>query len=181
MSLKQGTGLRAMRFSSPSPVNFLQRKLCRWGVPGAMLALFVPGQNRFGKPAITVVMRGNSSGHQAKLALPAIHLSFAYSIFRPARRIFFEGKCPQTGNYRLKSIWQTPMHTKFVVKVNRGGIRAPQYVQRMDRNPIQMTTNLKLAQLMGRLTAEDAIKLIQTSRCTPELVSVQVRRSVLAS
>lgn len=65
-------------------------------------------------------------------------------------------------------------NTKFVVKVNRGGTHAPEYVQRIDRTPIQTTTNRKLALLMGRFTAEDAVKSIQTSRCSPELVSVQV-------
>lgn len=49
---------------------------------------------------------------------------------------------------------------KFVVKVNRG-TRAPEYVQRVDPNPIQMTTNRKLALVMGRLTAEDAAKSLQ--------------------
>jgi hypothetical protein len=63
---------------------------------------------------------------------------------------------------------------KFVVKVNRTGTRAPEYVQRVDRNPIQTTANRKLALLMGRLTAEDAVQSIQNSRCSPELVSVQV-------
>jgi hypothetical protein len=48
-------------------------------------------------------------------------------------------------------------NTKFVVKVDRGGTRAAEYVQRV-----------------GRFTAEDAVKAIQTSRCTPELVSVDV-------
>jgi hypothetical protein len=62
--------------------------------------------------------------------------------------------------------------TKFVVKVNRGTL-ATQYVQRIDRTPIQTTTNRRLALMMGRFTAEDAAKSIQTSRCTPELVSVQ--------
>ena len=61
---------------------------------------------------------------------------------------------------------------KFVVKVNRGG--APAYVQRIDRTPLQMTTNRKLALLMGRFTAEDTIKSLANSRCSPELVSVQV-------
>jgi hypothetical protein len=61
---------------------------------------------------------------------------------------------------------------KFVVKVNRGEIRAPEYVQRIDRIPIQMTTDRKLALLMGRLTAEDTVKSIQNSRRSPELVSV---------
>jgi hypothetical protein len=66
-------------------------------------------------------------------------------------------------------------NTKFVVRVNRTGIRAPQYVQRIDRTPVQTTSDRKLALAMGRLTAEDVAKAIQTSRCTPELVSVQVR------
>ena len=63
---------------------------------------------------------------------------------------------------------------KFVVKVNHGDIRAAEYVQRIDRIPVQMTTNRKLALVMGRFTAEDAVKSMQTSRCSPELVSVQV-------
>jgi hypothetical protein len=61
---------------------------------------------------------------------------------------------------------------KFLVKVNRGGVRMPKYVQRIDRIPIEMTTDRKQALLMGRLTAEDAVKSIQTSRCAPELVSI---------
>jgi hypothetical protein len=63
---------------------------------------------------------------------------------------------------------------KFVVKVVRG-TRAPSYVQRVDPTPIQMTSNRQLALLMGRFTAEDAIKSLQTSQCNPELESVQVR------
>jgi len=69
---------------------------------------------------------------------------------------------------------KTMKNTKFVVKVNRGGTLKPEYVQRIDRSPIQMTSDRKLALLMGRLTAEDAVKSIQTLRCSPELVSVQV-------
>ena len=65
-------------------------------------------------------------------------------------------------------------NTKFVVKVDRGGTRAAEYVQRIDRTPVQTTTDRKLALIMGRFTAEDAVKAIQTSRCTPELVSVDV-------
>ena len=64
--------------------------------------------------------------------------------------------------------------TKFLVKLNRGGTHAPQFVQRIDRTPIQMTTDRKLALVMGRFAAEDAIKSFQSSRCVPELVSVQV-------
>ncbi|HEY1801326.1 MAG TPA: hypothetical protein VGG46_10370 [Terriglobales bacterium] len=63
---------------------------------------------------------------------------------------------------------------KFVVKVNRGGNRAPSYVQQINRVPIQTTPNRKMALIMGRLTAEETIKSIQNSRCTPELVSVLV-------
>jgi len=54
------------------------------------------------------------------------------------------------------------------------GARAPQYVQRIDRTSVETTTNRKLALIMGKFTAEDAIKSIQNSRCTPELVPVQV-------
>ena len=63
---------------------------------------------------------------------------------------------------------------KFVVKVNRGGTRAPEYVHRIDPTPIQMTTNRKLALIMGKFTAEDAVKSLQNSRCIPELESVHV-------
>jgi hypothetical protein len=64
---------------------------------------------------------------------------------------------------------------RFVVKVNRGGTRATSYVQRVDPAPIQMTTNRKSALLMGRFTAEDAVKSLQNSQCRPELESVQDR------
>ena len=63
---------------------------------------------------------------------------------------------------------------KFVVKVNRGGTHSPEYVQRIDRTPILMTSNRKLALVMGRFTAEDAVKSIHNSRCSPELISVRV-------
>jgi len=63
---------------------------------------------------------------------------------------------------------------KFVVKVNRGGTRVPEYVRRTDRAPMQTTTKRNLALVMGRFTAEDAVKSIQNSRCSPELVPVQV-------
>jgi hypothetical protein len=65
------------------------------------------------------------------------------------------------------------MSIKFVVKVNRSGTHTAQYVQRMDKTPIQITTNRKLALVMGRFTAEDAVQSLQSSRCTPELVSVR--------
>jgi hypothetical protein len=65
-------------------------------------------------------------------------------------------------------------NTKFLVKVNRGATRATEYVQRIHLTPIQMTPNRKLALVMGRFTAEDAVKSLQNSRCSPELESVQV-------
>jgi hypothetical protein len=61
---------------------------------------------------------------------------------------------------------------KFVVKVTGRGTRAPEYVQRIDRSPIETTPNRKLALVMGRFTAEDAIKSIQSSRRSPKLVPV---------
>ena len=64
--------------------------------------------------------------------------------------------------------------TKFVVKVNRGSTRATEYVQRIDLTPIQMTPNRKLALVMGRFTAEDSVKSLQNSRCSPELVPVRL-------
>ena len=45
----------------------------------------------------------------------------------------------------------TMKNIKFVVKVNRGGAHAPQYVLRVDRLPIQTTTNRKLALVMGQI------------------------------
>ena len=63
---------------------------------------------------------------------------------------------------------------KFVVKVNRSGFRTPEYVQRIDRTPVQMTTNRKLALVMARLTAEDVVKSIRTLQRIAELSSVKV-------
>jgi hypothetical protein len=63
---------------------------------------------------------------------------------------------------------------KFVVKVNRSGLRVPEYVQRIDRTPVQMTTNRKRALVMGRLTAEDVVKSIQTLQRIPALASVEI-------
>jgi hypothetical protein len=65
-------------------------------------------------------------------------------------------------------------NVKFFVRVKHAGSRAPSYVLRIDRAPIQMTTERKLALIMGRFTAEDAAKSIQTARCLPELVAIQV-------
>ena len=65
-------------------------------------------------------------------------------------------------------------NTKFVVRVTRSGGLASRYIQRMDRTPVLMTTDRKLALLMGRLTAEEAVLAIQNSRCTAELVPVAI-------
>jgi hypothetical protein len=65
-------------------------------------------------------------------------------------------------------------HTKFVVRVKRNGNRTPEYVQRIDSTPIQTTKDRKRALIMGKLTAEDAMRSIHTSQCDPELVPVQV-------
>jgi hypothetical protein len=64
-------------------------------------------------------------------------------------------------------------NTKFVVKVSRG-TNAPEYVQRVDPTPIHMSTNRKLALVMGKFMAEDTVISLQTARCSPELVPVQV-------
>lgn len=71
-------------------------------------------------------------------------------------------------------VMKTITTTKFLVKVTRSGSGAPQYVQRTDKSPMQMTTNRKLALIMGKLTAQDAVESLQRARCTPELVSVLV-------
>jgi hypothetical protein len=65
--------------------------------------------------------------------------------------------------------------TKFVVKLNRTGTRVPEYVLRIDRSSVQTTTNRKLALVMGRFTAEDAMKSVQNSRRSAELMSVGVQ------
>ena len=62
---------------------------------------------------------------------------------------------------------------KFVVRVSTG-TRAPAYVQRIGKVPFQMTSNRKLALIMGKFAAEDAAKSMQNSRCTPEIVPVNV-------
>lgn len=66
---------------------------------------------------------------------------------------------------------------KFLVRVNRSGVRIPEYVRRINRTPIEMTIDRRQALLMGRFTAEDAVKSIQTSRRRPKLVSVAAHAS----
>ena len=62
-------------------------------------------------------------------------------------------------------------NTKFLVKVVRG-TRAPQYVEHID--PVQTTLNRSQALAMGKLTAEDVVESLVSSRCTAELVTVQI-------
>lgn len=64
--------------------------------------------------------------------------------------------------------------TKFVVKVNRGGTRGAEYVQWIDRKPVQTTLQRNLALVMGKFTAQDVVKSLGKSRWSPELVAVQV-------
>jgi len=68
---------------------------------------------------------------------------------------------------------------RFVVRVNRGGTHAPEYVQRIDRSPAQMTLNRKLALVMAKFTAEDAIKSIQNSQRIPDVVPVKIGTEML--
>lgn len=64
--------------------------------------------------------------------------------------------------------------TKFVVKLTRKGTLAPQYVRRVGGGPIEMTTNRKLALVMGKFSAQDAILAMQSSHRKAELVTVTV-------
>ncbi len=65
-------------------------------------------------------------------------------------------------------------HTKFVVKVSRIGAPCAEYVQRIDRKPIQTTVERNLALLMGKVTAMEVFDSYKKSRWTPEVVAVQV-------
>ena len=64
-------------------------------------------------------------------------------------------------------------NTKFLVKVNRGGTRGPEYVQRVDQKTIQTTLQLNLALIMGKLTALDVVNSLGKSRWNPELVAIK--------
>jgi len=66
-------------------------------------------------------------------------------------------------------------NTKFVVRVSRSGVLASRYVRRLGCIPILMTSDPKLALQMGKLTAEDVVRTIQSSSCTAELVPVAIR------
>ena len=66
------------------------------------------------------------------------------------------------------------VNTKFIVKLNRLGKRTVEYVQRTDRIPLRTTTNRDLALVMGKFTAEDGAKSMESARCKAELISVEV-------
>ncbi|HKR85033.1 MAG TPA: hypothetical protein VJS37_12825 [Terriglobales bacterium] len=72
-------------------------------------------------------------------------------------------------------------NTKFMVRVSRSGALASRYVRRLDCIPILMTNDPKLALQMGKLTAEDAVRAVQSSRCTAELVPIAIRARVSAT
>ncbi len=65
-------------------------------------------------------------------------------------------------------------NTKFVVKLNRAGTRGPQYLRQMGKGSVVTTSERKHALVMGKFAAEDAIKAMQNTRCTPELIRVEV-------
>jgi hypothetical protein len=58
--------------------------------------------------------------------------------------------------------------------VSHGETHPAEYVSRIDRCPVRMTTHRNLALVMGRFTAEDVVKSIQNTRRSPELVPVLV-------
>lgn len=65
-------------------------------------------------------------------------------------------------------------HTKFVVKVTHTGAPRIEYVQRIDRKPIQTTVEPNLALLMGRVIAMEVLESFKRSKWTSEMVAVQV-------
>ena len=65
-------------------------------------------------------------------------------------------------------------YTKFVVRVSRVGVPCAEYVQRIDRKPIQTTLERHSALMMGRVTAMEVLETFKNSRWTPEMVPVRV-------
>ncbi len=64
--------------------------------------------------------------------------------------------------------------TKVVVKVNRRGIRAPEYLQRFDSPPIPMITNRQLALLMADSLPKALSDFLHNALWSPQLESVHV-------
>jgi hypothetical protein len=65
-------------------------------------------------------------------------------------------------------------YTKFVVKVSRIGAPCAEYVQRIDRKPVQTTLERNQALLMGKVIAIEVLETLKKSRWTPEMVAVEV-------
>jgi len=65
-------------------------------------------------------------------------------------------------------------NTKFLVRLKRVGATGPQYLLGISKSSIKTTSERKLALLMGKYTAQDAIDSIQSARCVGELVPVKV-------
>jgi hypothetical protein len=63
-------------------------------------------------------------------------------------------------------------NTKFLVKVNRRDMLAPEYIQRIDKKLIKTTRQLNHALVMGKLTALDVVNSLGKSRWNPELVAI---------
>jgi hypothetical protein len=63
---------------------------------------------------------------------------------------------------------------KFLVKVNRTTTRVPIYVLKMGDGPIQTTSSRKLALLMGKFAAEDAIESLRKRGSESEMLPVRV-------
>jgi hypothetical protein len=65
-------------------------------------------------------------------------------------------------------------NTKFLVKLNRVGNSRPYYVHRIGKAAVETTPDRKRALIMAKFTAEDAMKSMQNTRCTPELIAIRV-------
>ena len=64
-------------------------------------------------------------------------------------------------------------NTKFIVKLTRVGANGPQYLVQMGKS-VKTTSERKLALVMGKYTAQDAIDSIQSARCTGELIPIKI-------
>jgi hypothetical protein len=66
-------------------------------------------------------------------------------------------------------------YTKFVVKVTRAGVTGDEYVQRIDRKPIQITFERNQALQMGKLTAMEVLDSLQ-KKWSPEMIAIHVTK-----
>ena len=85
--------------------------------------------------------------------------------------LLFSGLNPNLLSVPRKKVGSMKSLT-FVVKVNHHDSRGPEYVRRIDRIPVQMTSNRKMALVMGRFTAEDVVQSLHTSHRGSGSVSV---------